>query len=247
MVKKKRTPLLIILDVLIIAMAAVGLYLIIKPMVIHWQQDRLTQDLMQNYENGDGTILLDPTALVVDGEDVDYFSDNEPTTAAETSRDPSLPSESALPSPSPTPAPAKVVIKAIGRIRIPCINVDMPIAEGSTVYNLRVAIGHYSNSVGLGQVGNSIFLGHRMYSYGRHFNRLNEVAIGDIIIIEDKTSRYTYTVDKIDRVLPSGLAAEFNTPVEGSRITLVTCDPIRVASHRLLVKGVLTSTEPLSK
>ncbi|MEA4888090.1 MAG: class D sortase [Clostridiaceae bacterium] len=244
MAKKKRTPLLIILDILIIAMAAVGLYLIIKPMVIHWQQDRMTQNLLQNYENGDGTIYLDPSALIVDGEDVDYFSDNEPTVTTDTSLDPSLPSESALP--SPTPAPAKVVIKAIGRIRIPCINVDMPIAEGSTVYNLRVAIGHYSNSVGLGQVGNSIFLGHRMYSYGRHFNRLNEVAIGDMIIIEDKTNRYTYTVDQIDRILPSELVTEFNAPVEGSRITLVTCDPIRVASHRLLVKGVLTSTEPLS-
>ena len=148
--------------------------------------------------------------------------------------------------PTESQAKPQVVVQAIGRISIPVIDLVMPIAEGATLYNLRVAIGHYTPSAPLGQDGRSVLLGHRMYSYGSHFNRLDEVAVDDQIIIEDKNFRYTYTVDQIDRVLPSELMAAIYAPADGSRIMLVTCDPVRVASHRLLVRGALTQTEPLN-
>ncbi|MDD2441927.1 MAG: class D sortase, partial [Eubacteriales bacterium] len=256
--KKKRTPLMLLLDVLIIALAVTGIALVARPKIIHWQQDHYSQQLLDNFEQGEGTITFSPDAMVVDGEDIEYFDDMDeyetsPTTTA-TTAPPTSPTSSGgatePPSPTPqptavpTPEPKKVTVKAIGRIIIDKIDVDMPIAEGSSKYNLRVAIGHYTPSAGLGQPGRNVLLGHRMYTYGRHFNRLGEVEVGDKVVIEDKQYRYTYTIDQIDRILPHDLLKEVYAPVDGSRIMLVTCDPIRVASHRLLVRGELTQTEP---
>ncbi len=83
-----------------------------------------------------------------------------------------------------------------------------PIAEGANLHNLRVAIGHYTNSPSAGEPGVAIYLGHRSYTYGRHFNRMDEVKIGETIIIETKTTRYTYEVDQIDVVEPDDLLYE---------------------------------------
>ncbi|MDW7659772.1 MAG: class D sortase [Bacillota bacterium] len=258
-IRKKRKPVLVVLDMLIVALALTGLALILKPIINHRQQDQVSQELLDNFNHGDGTVTFDPDQLVVDGEDIEYFSDfDEYETAPTTSKPadtnyttqpggPTKPSSDLTPTPEPTPteAPEKIVVRAIARIEIPDINVNMPIAEGTSKYNLRVAIGHYTPSATLGKEGRSVLLGHRMYSYGRHFNRLGEMEIGDVIIIEDKQFRYTYTVDKIDRILPYDLLKEIYAPVEGRRIMLVTCDPIRVASHRLLVRGELTKTEAI--
>jgi sortase A len=251
--RRRRRPILYVVDVLILAMAVTGIYLIARPTIVHMQQDQLSSQLLEmlstatDDDETEATILLDPNALIVDGEDLEYveayedFSTSQSTTLDPANSDPTA----SGPTAAPTAAPAKVVVKAIGRIQIPRISLTMPIAEGATIYNLRVAIGHYTPSAPLGQPGRTVLFGHRMYTYGRHFNRLNEMEVGDTIVIEDKKNRYTYTVDQIDRILPADLLKEIYAPVTGSRIMLVTCDPIRVASHRLLVKGVLTATESL--
>jgi sortase A len=273
--KRRRQPLFLIFDILIVLLAASGLYLILKPVYIHWRQDLLTRDLQLAFQQGDGTIVMNPDALEVPGEEIDYAEINEnygtgestsatsaessaPGTSAASTADPGTSGTtgtagtsavttqtSRTPTKTPTPTPVAVVIQAIGKISIPVIKVDMPIAEGATKYNLRVAIGHYSYSANLGQPGLCVLFGHRMYTYGRHFNRLGEVKIGDQIIIEDKQNRYTYEVDLIDTILPERLVFELNVQTADSRIMLVTCTPVRVASHRLLVKGKLIQTEPL--
>ncbi len=242
-INKKRRILLRLLDVLIVSCLVVGLYLVLNPLLRHWQQDRRSDELIENFDQGDGTITFKPNELVVEGEAIESFSDLEPGfgTDPDQTRDPLL-----LDGPDDTPdQQAPIVVKAIGKIQIPAIQVNMPIAEGASVYNLRVAIGRYSPSAPLGQAGQSILFGHRMYTYGRHFNRLGEVEVGHQVIVEDKAFRYTYTVDRIDRVLPQELLTHLYASVEGSRLMLVTCDPVRVASHRLLVSGQLTHTEAI--
>jgi sortase A len=74
---------------------------------------------------------------------------------------------------------------------------------------------------------------------------LGEVAVDDQFTIEDKNNRYTYQIRKIYRVLPKELLNEIYQPVEGSWVILVTCDPVRVASHRLLVLAEVIETEPI--
>ena len=236
--KARRSTLLRILDVTIGIVALVGAFLILRPLVNHWRQDKQSEKLLEDFISGDAkaTISFDPNDLVVEGEAIESFSDLEtaPTT------DPDAP----LPTSDGQPAKEKVVVTAIGRIEIPVIKVNMPIAEGATIYNLRVAIGRYGPSAQLGGDGRTVLFGHRMYTYGRHFNRLGEVKNGDTIIIENKEARYIYTVNRIDRVLPSDLLTKLYEPAASRELMLVTCDPVRVASHRLLVYAELTESEP---
>lgn len=242
-----------ILLVLIAAMTVIGLYLILEPVYVHWMQDRLGNELLDNFDNGDGTIFVDPNAYQVPGEEDDYLAEEtEPTlslatepTSSDGTGETSFETTQTTVLPTPTAAPDKVMITAIGRIKIPVIDVNLPIAEGATKYTLRYAIGRYTYSAGLGEPGLGILLGHRSYTYGRMFNRMGEVDIGDKIIIETKDFRYTYEIDRIDIVLPEELTAEFYAQYDTSRIMLVTCDPVRIASHRMLVKAALVKTDPL--
>jgi len=245
-----------VLIVLIVAMTVTGLYLILEPVYVHWMQDRLGNELLDNFDNGDGTIIVDPNAFQVPGEEDDYLAEEtEPTltTRSETTENSTEPSDTdstaetsaTTVQPTPTAEPDKVVITAIGRIKIPVINVNLPIVEGATKYTLRYGIGRYTYSAGLGEPGHSILLGHRSYTYGRMFNRMGEVSVGDKVIVETKSHRYTYEIDRIDIVLPEALTAEFYAQYDTSRILLVTCDPVRIASHRMLVKAGLVNTEPL--
>lgn len=268
-IRKKKSPAVFALDLLIIAMVITGLYLVLKPIVLHWQQDRLTRQLLNAYEDDDSIIEIDPDAYKVEGEEIDYIEAYEtfptgPTvattqiTTGETTEtgptsDLTLPSKpggtttattTEATTAEPTPKP-RVQVKAIARIKIDKINVDMPIAEGSSLVNLRVAIGHHSPTAPIGQPGLAVLFGHRSYTFGRHFNRLGEVAVDETFTIEDKTNRYTYQIRKIYRVLPKELLAEIYQPVEGSWVILVTCDPVRVASHRLLVLAEVIATEPI--
>lgn len=233
--RQPKKPIVWFLDILVIIIAVIGIYLIVKPLYVHWQQDRLSTRLQENFDEGDGTITFEADQWVVPGEDLEYFEDNdgydiEPSGTEVVETEPEV-----------------ITVKAIGKIKIDKIGVDMPIAEGSTKYNLRVAIGHYSYSASPGEPGLSIYLGHRMYDYGRHFNRLGEVGEGDVVVIETKESRFTYEVDRISIIDPQELPTYFNEQTNGeNRLLLVTCHPVRVASHRLLVHGKLISTEPLA-
>lgn len=236
--RQPKKPIIWFLDILVIVIAVIGIYLIVKPMYVHWQQDRLSTKLQENFEEGDGTITFKADQWVVPGEDLEYFEENDGYDIPPASTDEVT---------EPEPEPEIITVQAIGKIKIDKISVDMPIAEGSTKYNLRVAIGHYSYSAAPGEPGLSIYLGHRMYDYGRHFNRLGEIVSGDIVVIESKQARYTYEVDGISIIDPQEIPAYFNEQTNGeNRLLLVTCHPVRVASHRLLVHGKLINTEPLS-
>ena len=74
----------------------------------------------------------------------------------------------------------------LGLIEIKKIKVNLPIVEGVESSNLKAGIGHIPGSAGLGQLGNSALAGHRSYTFGNFFNRLDELQIGDIITITTK-------------------------------------------------------------
>jgi|LSQX01.1.fsa_nt_gb LPXTG-site transpeptidase (sortase) family protein len=248
---RKRRPGSIMLNILIVILLVSGLYLIFEPIVGRWRQDNCSQQLLQNFDEGDGTIVIGYDEFIVAGEEYDYYDDLETSSSSSTDSITTTASQTqttesvTVTTTSATTTPKKIVIQAIGRIIIPSISVKMPIAEGANLHNLRVAIGHYTNSPSAGEPGVAIYLGHRSYTYGRHFNRMDEVKIGETIIIETKTTRYTYEVDQIDVVEPDDLLYEFNNPTSEPRIMLVTCTPVRIATHRLLVKGKLVKTDSI--
>jgi sortase A len=126
----------------------------------------------------------------------------------------------------------------LGIIKIDKIKIKYPIVEGVKLSNISRAIGHVSGTAGLGQPGNCALAGHRNYTFGRYFNRLDEVKVGDIISITTKKAEFQYKVYEKLVVMPDDVSV-----LKGSKddtvLTLITCTPIYVATHRLILHARL--------
>lgn len=136
-------------------------------------------------------------------------------------------------------------LRPYGTIRIPSIGCELPLWDGAGKIELRYGAGRMPLSCEAGNPGNLVIFGHRMRRYGSIFNRLGEVKTGDSIQIERCGSIFTYTVDQIKTIDPSELSRYIDMEKEGEdgscRITLITCTPIGVGSHRLVIIGHLKS------
>lgn len=130
----------------------------------------------------------------------------------------------------------------LGILKMSKINVEVPIVEGIKKEDLRIGVGHIPGTAGIGETGNCAIAGHRSYTFGKFFNRLDEIEIGDEIIVSVKENKYTYTVYKKHIIEPNDLS--ILKPDGDSRIlTLITCHPIYIASHRLIVHAKAESLE----
>ncbi|MEK6264212.1 MAG: class D sortase [Clostridium sp.] len=123
----------------------------------------------------------------------------------------------------------------MGIISIPKIDVNVALSEGIDTDVLKYAVGHFTETPMPGEQGNACFAGHRSYTYNQYFNRLDELYVGDTIIVTTKDGEFEYEVYESKVVEPEEISVLDNT--KGAEITLVTCTPIRVATHRLIVKG----------
>ncbi len=137
----------------------------------------------------------------------------------------------------------KMRVEIIGRVHIPSIECYYYVVDGSGKTELKYAIGHWRSSAYIGEMGNTVLPGHRNYTYGQYFNRLDEVKAGDRVEVYDmRDNLYVYEIDRVFLVEPQDLYANLIV-LSGEemerRITLSTCHPVRVASHRLLVQGKL--------
>ena len=118
-------------------------------------------------------------------------------------------------------------------LRIPKINLEEAVREGSTSNVLSSALGHVENTAFPGEDGNCCIAGHRNYSFGKYFNRLNEIEEGDYIEIETQNAIYQYEVTGIEIVEPEEVSVL--DYVEGNNMTLITCTPYLIGTHRLVV------------
>lgn len=120
---------------------------------------------------------------------------------------------------------------------IPKINLLEAVKEGSTKGVLSSALGHIESTALPGENGNCCIAGHRNYVFGKYFNRLEEVVPGDLIEIETLDSMYVYEVDWVKVVEPEDVSV-LNYE-DGNNLTLITCTPFMVATHRLIVHATL--------
>lgn len=126
----------------------------------------------------------------------------------------------------------------IGYISIDKIKVELPIYHGTSASVLNVAVGHFEGSslpVG-GKSTHSILSAHRGLPSAQLFTNLNKLEIGDTFEIIVLDRKLTYQVDNITIVDPDDITnLEI---VEGKDyVTLVTCTPYGINTHRLLVRG----------
>ena len=129
----------------------------------------------------------------------------------------------------------------MGYIEIPKINVLLPIYHGVSSGVLSKGIGHLPETslpVG-GESTHCVLAGHSGMSNARLFTDLLKLENGDVFYLHIYNKTLAYTVDQIKKVLPTDTADL--TIVDGEDyVTLVTCVPVAVNSHRLLVRGTRT-------
>lgn len=126
----------------------------------------------------------------------------------------------------------------IAYIKIPKINVELPIYHGTSEGVLQVAVGHLEGTslpVG-GESTHCVFSAHRGLPSAKLFSDLDEMDVGDTFYVTVADQTLTYQVDQILVVLPTEVEPLYVQ--EGLDLcTLVTCTPYGINSHRLLVRG----------
>jgi sortase A len=132
----------------------------------------------------------------------------------------------------------------IGKLTINQINLTIPIMEGASQQNLKIAAGHLKGTSPIGESGNAAIAAHRSYTYGKQFNRLPELKEGELIQIETTQKKLTYKVTDKLLVKPTDLSVLQNNNNQ-SIITLITCHPMKNPTHRYIVKAVLQKEEVL--
>lgn len=126
----------------------------------------------------------------------------------------------------------------IGYIDIPKINVYLPIYHGTDSKVLAKGAGHLQNTslpVG-GESTHSVISAHSAYPCETFFDYLTDMQVGDEFYIHILDRTLKYQVDQIEVILPE----EVNSLriVKGEDlVTLLTCTPYSVNTHRLLVRG----------
>ena len=127
---------------------------------------------------------------------------------------------------------------ALGYITIPKIDVNLPIYEGTGYDVLTHGIGHLSETsypLG-GESTHSALSGHRGLAEAELFTNLDKLVLGDRFYLHILDEVLAYQVDQVLVVEPEQVEAL--EIVEGEDLcTLVTCTPIGINSHRLLVRG----------
>ncbi|WFD11196.1 class D sortase [Tepidibacter hydrothermalis] len=123
-------------------------------------------------------------------------------------------------------------------LKIEKIDITLPILEDATKQNLNIAPCRILETEKPGEIGNCAIAGHRSYTYGKQFNRLDEIELGDKIQVLSKGKNYIYTVNSKFIVKPEDVwVLEGNG--KDKMITLITCTPIRVGTHRLIIQGII--------
>lgn len=140
--------------------------------------------------------------------------------------------------PLPTPVPVPEVAL---RIRIPAIGVDNPVVQGDDWEQLKLGVGQHIGSAQPGQAGNIVLSAHNDI-YGEIFRNLDRLAVGNEVILSTATRDYTYVIDDMRIVAPTDVWVM--APTDQPQLTLISCFPFRINTHRIAVFGRLA--EPSS-
>ena len=132
----------------------------------------------------------------------------------------------------------------MARVRIPELRVDLPIYHGTSEEVLRRGVGHlYGSALPVGGIStHAVITGYSGLPSSTLFTNLYKLVKGDRFHIDVAGETLTYEVDQILTVEPDSGDALRQVPGR-DYLTLLTCTPIGVNSHRLLVRGERIATE----
>ena len=126
----------------------------------------------------------------------------------------------------------------MGIIRIPKIQVQLPVYHGTSAKVLKEGVGHlYGSSLPTGGEGtHAVLSSHRGLPSKTLFTDLDQLEEGDLFFLDILGEEMAYQVAEILTVTPEETEALEIVPGK-DYVTLVTCTPYGINSHRLLVRG----------
>lgn len=130
------------------------------------------------------------------------------------------------------------VAEMIGHVEIPRINQDLPIYAGTSEDILQKGVGHLEGTslpVG-GNSTHSVLTAHSGLPEATLFTHLNQLEIGDKFYVHNIEGVMAYQVDQIKVIEPSNFDDLLVAPGH-DYVTLLTCTPIMINTHRLIVRG----------
>ena len=209
------------MNVLMVFLFVVGLGILLYPFISNWVAERQMVSKIRNYEAIVG-------ALSEEARNIEWGKAKRYNEQLRTTRD-------VLPKQYQT---ILAVEEMMGAIEIPKIGVNLPIYHGVEESVLQRGVGHIEGtSIPVGGMGTHAFLtAHTGLPSVKLFSDLNRLDKGDEFFIEVLGTTLVYRVCEIeilepDQVFPGSIAAGEDT------VTLMTCTPYGINSHRLLVVG----------
>ena len=125
----------------------------------------------------------------------------------------------------------------IGRIEIPKIDVSLVVYEGTDAKVLEVGVGHVVETGFPGKKdGHCILAGHRGLPRADLFLNLDKLELGDVFYIVRQEQLLVYEVCDIRVIKPEETSRLF-TASDKDLVSLVTCTPYGINTHRLVVTG----------
>ncbi len=233
--KKKVTTILLML------VFAVGLSLLLYPVVSNFWNQMHASQVVTDYDKAVSSISQEDYTEIIEAAQeynqslltrTDRFAnseeeENDPTYLAQLQADGS---------------------DVMGYVQIPKIDVKLPIYHGTTESVLQVGVGHIAGSslpVG-GESTHCALSGHTGLPSAKLLTDMDQLEIGDMFYLHVFGNVLAYQVDQILVVEPNDVDPLAIVPGE-DYVTLVTCTPYGVNSHRLLVRGTRIQAEDFSQ
>ncbi len=137
------------------------------------------------------------------------------------------------------------VKEKIGVLNVPTLSLSLPIYAGTTESILQKGVGHLEGTslpVG-GENTHSVLTAHRGLPEARLFTDLDKMRVGDVFYVETIAGELFYEVDQIQTVEPTETKT-VQIVKDEDYLTLLTCTPYMINSHRLLIRGTRIDAPP---
>lgn len=229
--KKKRVS---ISTIILVFLLLVGLAVMLYPTISDWWNSNIATHAIANYDQRVADLDDDTTAQILQAAR-DYNSKLSKVYA---------------PFSSPDEVPGYYNTLDItgtgimGYVTVQVIGVELPIYHGTSEGVLNIAVGHMQGSslpIG-GTSTHAVLSAHRGLPSARLFTDIDELVVGDIFTITVLKEIYTYEVEEILIVLPHEVDKLAIQPGR-DMVTLMTCTPYGINTHRLLVRAHRIDTE----
>ena len=190
------------------------------------------EDLLAGTTTTDALVITVPVVDTVAGS----VPDKVPATVVDTV--PESTQAVAAPVEPPIALPTVEEGDPIARIEMPAIGVDNIVVAGVEKSDLKKGPGHYPETPMPGQLGNAAIAGHRT-TYGQPFYDVDQLQVGDEIIVTTLDGRFVYRVTGQQIVSPSDYQVVATTDPTTATLTLTSCHPKYTARERIIITGEL--------